>query len=69
MLCLGNQLLPSLDEVIGREGVQLIGGSIDVHELALVGQDHGGGAKLMIVLSISRVPPTRAATTKMAGPT
>jgi hypothetical protein len=28
----GDQLLPSFNEVIGREGVQLIGGGIDVHE-------------------------------------
>ena len=31
----GDQLLPSFDEVIGREGVQLIGGGIDVHETTL----------------------------------
>jgi hypothetical protein len=36
LLCLGNKLLPSLDEVIGREGVQLIRGCVEVHEVALL---------------------------------
>ena len=66
---LGDELLPSLDEVIGGEGVELVGCSLEVHGRRLVDQAHGAGAKLIVVLSINRVPPTRAATTKVAGPT